>query len=70
MSRCRKWTASKRPAGCAREAERGLLRMPVIAMTANVMTEDRTACLEAGMDDFIAKPFRAEVMTATLLKYA
>ncbi len=54
----------------AREAERGLLRMPVIAMTANVMTEDRAACLEAGMDDFIAKPFRAEVMTATLLKYA
>lgn len=53
----------------AREVERGLLRMPVIAMTANVMTEDRAACLEAGMDDFIAKPFRAEVMTATLLKY-
>lgn len=31
-------------------------RVPVIAMTAGVLSEDRQRCLEAGMDDFVAKP--------------
>ncbi len=33
-------------------------RVRVIAMTANAMEEDRKACLDAGMDDFVAKPIR------------
>jgi CheY-like chemotaxis protein len=34
-------------------------RVPIIALTASVFTEDSLRCFEAGMDDFVAKPFRA-----------
>ena len=41
----------------------------IVAMTANAIQGDREKCLEAGMDDYIAKPVRTDELTGVLRKY-
>ncbi|MCG6659065.1 response regulator [Halomonas campisalis] len=50
-----------------REGERGTDRhLPIIAMTASATKADREQCRDAGMDDFVAKPFRAAELYAAV----
>lgn len=51
-----------------RQKER-LKNIPIIAMTAYAMEEDRSRCLEAGMNDYIAKPINIKELERVLGKY-
>ena len=44
--------------------------MPVIALTAHALKEDRKRCLEAGMDDYVSKPLNPEELFRTLDRVA
>jgi CheY-like chemotaxis protein len=45
----------------------GRTRTPIIALTANAQTEDRDACIAAGMDDFLLKPLDREQLMAAII---
>lgn len=44
-------------------------RIPIIAMTAHAMKGDRKKCLDAGMDDYITKPIKREVVFDIIEKW-
>ena len=56
-------------AAAIRKIESGGAHVPIIALTANALTEARNRCLAAGMDDYIAKPVGASDMEKVLLRW-
>jgi len=51
------------------EISRGAKRLPIIALTANVMSEDREKCLAAGMDAHLGKPIEPAQVIETLSRF-
>ena len=49
-----------------REREEPGSRVPIVAMTANVLASDRDVCIKAGMDDFIGKPVHMDELRGKL----
>jgi signal transduction histidine kinase/ligand-binding sensor domain-containing protein/CheY-like chemotaxis protein/HPt (histidine-containing phosphotransfer) domain-containing protein len=52
-----------------RANEQPSTRIPIIALTADVTSTGRAACMAAGMDDYLAKPIRREALHAILTKW-
>jgi len=51
------------------ESEQNLKRIPIIGLTAHALVSDETKCIEAGMDDYLAKPIHIKDLTSTLIKF-
>ncbi|MEQ1651243.1 MAG: response regulator, partial [Hyphomicrobium sp.] len=51
------------------EVEFGRARTPIVAVTANAYEDDRRACIDAGMDGYLSKPFSPEQLSDIILKW-
>jgi CheY-like chemotaxis protein len=46
-----------------------LSQIPIIAMTAHAFNSDVSKCLEAGMNDYVSKPFKQEILLSKIARY-
>lgn len=55
---------------CAQEIRKNKsLDIPIIAVTANLMDADKARCIDSGMNDFLEKPVKLNVLRSSLLQY-
>ena len=47
----------------------GMQLLPIVALTANVMDDDRKRCLDAGMNDFVSKPIDIRALRGVLQRW-
>lgn len=52
-----------------RQLEKGSHHTPIVALTANALQGDREKCINAGMDDYISKPFRSSDLERVLSQW-
>ncbi|HVU22837.1 MAG TPA: ATP-binding protein [Opitutus sp.] len=73
MPRLDGWEATRRIRGWANHDDPNLRRvagLPIVALTAAVLPEERQRCVEAGMNDFIGKPVKLDELRAVLHRIA
>ena len=52
------------------ESKNRSVRIPIVAVTANVTAGERERCIESGMDDYVSKPYRIAEIATVLEKWA
>lgn len=52
-----------------RELRKMNIDTPIVALTANALKGDRDICIEAGMNDYVGKPFKLDDLTSVILKW-